>query len=243
MGYVTMYQEDDPSIAIFNYYKKGFRLQPTSFYGRPFWTKYYDIRSGPEKCHYKKPTFQLWIEQIENFIKQMSNPSSVPYFSFNFLTEMTHDHLAIPSNLDKQLRNFLNRINSNGYLDNTMLLLFSDHGNRLNYYSYATEGGKLEKNLPFLSIKIPRKLKGTVFSSNLKDNTNKLISFFDIFQTIRQFYHINKYGLNSTIVFEELKTCNKKVEKNVLNERSRRGISLFVRIHYYYYYHHHLPSF
>ena len=38
LGYVTMYQEDDPSIAIFNYYKKGFRYSPTTFYQRPFWT-------------------------------------------------------------------------------------------------------------------------------------------------------------------------------------------------------------
>ena len=41
LGYVTMYQEDDPSIAIFNYYKNGFRYSPTTFYGRPFWSKYY----------------------------------------------------------------------------------------------------------------------------------------------------------------------------------------------------------
>jgi hypothetical protein len=225
LGYVTMYQEDDPSIAIFNYYKNGFRYPPTTYYGRPFWTKYYKIRNGPEKCHYKKPTYQLWIEQIELFLKQMNRSKKVPYFSFNFLSEMTHGQLAIPKNLDFQLRNFLKQMNSNGHLDNTMLLLLSDHGNRLNYFSYGTEAGKLEKFLPFISIKLPRKMIHTKLFSNLKGNKNKLISFFDIYQTLKHFYYINKYGLET---FEKSNPCREIFQKNDIKERYQRGISLFV---------------
>ena len=162
----------------------------------------------------------------------MDNSKRAPYFSFNFLTEMTHSHLAIPNNLDLQLKNFLNRIYSNGYLDNTMLLLLSDHGNRLNYFAYATEGGKLEKNLPFLSIKIPRKMENSQFFQNLKDNKKKLISFFDIFQTIRHFYQINKYGLENSIKLKRLKMCSEIFQKNDFKQRSHRGISLFVSLIY-----------
>jgi hypothetical protein len=38
------------------------------------------------------------------------------------------------------------------YLNNTMLILMGDHGNRLKYYAYATEQGKLERWMPFLEL-------------------------------------------------------------------------------------------
>ena len=177
-----MYQEDDPSIAIFNYYKKGFHYWPTTIYDRPYWTKYYNIRNGPDKCHYKKPTFLTWLDKIENFVKRMSATKRVPYFSFNFLTEMTHMHLATPKSLDVYMRDMLIRLSQEGYLDDTMLVVMSDHGNRLNYYAYATEPGKLERYLPFLSVKLPKKMRDSTFAASLRGNKNKLVSFFDVYQ-------------------------------------------------------------
>ena len=232
MGYVTMYQEDDPSIAIFNYYKKGFRYWPTTLYDRSFWTKYYEVRSGPGKCHYKKPTYLTWMDQIESFLKYVhtvfDEKKRIPYFSFNFLTEMTHMHLAIPKNLDLKLSELLIRMNQNGYLDNTMLILMSDHGNRLNYFAYATETGKLERNLPFLSIKLPKKMRPTPFSANLKNNKNKLVSFFDVYQTLRHFLHVNKYGLEMLKDNNYSTFCTNQFCTNSFNDRHLRGISLFV---------------
>ncbi len=73
LGYVTMYQEDDPLIAIFNYYKDGFRHWPAGLYNRAFNLKYYDIRSGPDKCHYQQPTIDVWMKQVYSIFLYFPN--------------------------------------------------------------------------------------------------------------------------------------------------------------------------
>jgi hypothetical protein len=115
-GYATSYQEDQPSIAIFNYMKNGFRYWPTCFYDRGFWLKYYEIRSGPGKCHYRTPTYLTWLDQIRLFVENFSYVKNVPYFSLNFLTEYTHNHLAIPSGLDLKLQELIQNFENNRFV-------------------------------------------------------------------------------------------------------------------------------
>lgn len=224
LGYLTMFQEDKPSIAIFNYYKKGFRYWPTCLYGRGFWLKYYETRSGPDKCHFNEPTYITWLSQIENFVKSMNLKQNkhIPYFSFNFLTEYTHNFLAIPPELDSELSDMLKRLESEGHLDKTLLIFFSDHGNRLKFFAYATELGKLERYLPFLSVKLPKKMVNTRYFENVKMNRDKLVSFFDIYQTLREFYFINKY--------ENINGHENEFKVNSKSIRNQRGISLFEEI-------------
>ncbi len=96
-----------------------------------------------------------------------------------------------------------------------------DHGNRITRYSYATETGKLERFRPFLSVTLPDKLKHSQLAKNLDQNKDKLVSFFDLFQTLRHFLFINKCsGGGSDPQF----TLNTKAS------RSNRGISLFEQI-------------
>jgi hypothetical protein len=45
-GYLTMFQEDAPSMAIYNYLKNGFRYKPTDLYVRPFWVQHTKFRNG-----------------------------------------------------------------------------------------------------------------------------------------------------------------------------------------------------
>jgi len=224
IGYVTMYQEDDPSIAIFNYLKKGYRYWPTSLYERGNWLKYYAIRSGPDKCHFKQPTYLTWLKQIDDFIEQMNSNDfnrKTPYFSFNFFTEYTHNFLAIPWQFDFRLKEMLVKFEKKSYLNNTMLILMGDHGNRLKYYAYATEQGKLERWMPFLSIKLPDMFKNTVYFKKAFDNQNKLLSFFDLYQTLRHYLHINKKG------FESEPLCQQQFRTNSNTNRNYRGISIF----------------
>jgi hypothetical protein len=226
-NYVTIFQEDQPDIAIFNYYKNGFRYWPTSVYGRPFWSKYYKIRSGPDKCHYTQPSYLTWLNQIEQFIENMNTPTNkrTGYFSFNFLTEYTHSYLAVPPRFDLKLSHTLRSLESKGYLDNTMLIVMSDHGNRLKFFAYATETGKLERFLPFLSIKLPKKLTNTRHLSNLKKNKHRLVSFYDLYQTLRQFLFINTHG-----VHEKDSACSEQFYVNKKEDRNFRGISLLEQV-------------
>jgi hypothetical protein len=217
--------EDQPPWAIFNYLKDGFRYRPAAFYGRPYWLKYYKIRSGGySMCHQNIPTYKTFYNMIESFINQMNSKDNknTPYFSFNFFTEYTHDYLASPPQLDKYTSDLLIRLEENGYLDNTLLILHSDHGNRLQSFAYGTEIGKIEKFLPFLSVRLPRRLRQSPFQENLKNNKKKLISFFDLYQTLRQFLHLNSN-------FSKPLSRSQYMVNDKLT-RYKRGISLFENI-------------
>lgn len=172
------------------------RYWPTALYGRPFWLKYYATRSGPDKCHFNEPTYVTWLDQIEEFVTRMNSNErnkQTPYFSFNFLTEYTHAYMAVPRQLDESLARTLARLDARGHLDNTLLILFSDHGNRLKFFAYATEIGKLEKFWPYLSVRLPSSWSSK-YASNARENRDKLISFFDVYQTIRHHLFLNKFG-------------------------------------------------
>jgi len=216
-----MYQEDAPSITLFNSKKKGFRYWPTTFYTYPFWKKYYEIRNGPHMCHNKMSTYLTWLEQIRIFMES-AKKKQTPYFSFSFLTELTHDHLAIPRNFDRHLKNFLENLINNGNLDNTLLVVLSDHGNRLHKYSYTTNNGRTERYMPFLSVKLPKKLIGTKYHEIALANKNKLVTLFDVHQTLRHFLYLNTFDTTKLNV----KSCQNQFKTNSIYQRNMRGTSL-----------------
>jgi hypothetical protein len=181
------------------------------------------IRTGPFECHYKKQTYLTWLNEIKHFVTHMNSyeNNKIPFFSFNFLTQYNHDYFVIPKDLDTQLRDMLANFQIKGYLNNTMLILWSDHGNRLASYSVYNDQGRLEKNNPFLSVRLPEKLKNTRYFLNAFNNQNKLVSGLDLFQTLKQFLYINKFGLKIEPI------CEEKFKRNDKNDRNTRGISLF----------------
>ena len=226
-GYLTMLQEDLPSIGIFNYLRDGFRYVPTHLYDRGYWLQLYNIRENQKGyCHYKRPSYAYWLEQIELFVEQMNLPQNahIPYVSFNWLTEYTHDFLAVPPIMDLAIRNFLKGIHLKGYLDNTMLIFMTDHGNKLVSYA-ATESGKVERILPLLSIKLPDTLVNTRYHANLLGNKKKLVSAFDVYKSLNHFLFINNYDLNETDPF-----CTTLFRESSLTKRQLRGISIFEEI-------------
>lgn len=125
------------------------------------------------------------------FIKRMKN-SSLPYFLMSSISEYTHDSMTLPPYFDIEFFKMLKSYEMNGYFDNTLLIIFSDHGSRLVKYAYETEFGRKEKKLPFISIKVPKKLVNTDYYFNAVNNKNTLISFFDVYQTLRHFLAINR---------------------------------------------------
>lgn len=180
--------------------------------------------TGPHLCHFEKPSYRYYYNLIESFLDRMNNKENINkgYFSFSFLTDYTHDDLAVPSALDKTFVRFIKKLEAKGYFDNTFLLILSDHGNRLHSYSYESEVGKVERYLPYLSIRLPKQLWGTSYAKNAKENRNKLIGFYDLYQTFRQFLHLN---LNFTKSLDR-----KQYSINSRHTRYLRGISLFEHI-------------
>jgi membrane-anchored protein YejM (alkaline phosphatase superfamily) len=69
--------------------------------------------------------YTTWLNEIEHFIKRMKdkNNTSQPFFSFNFLTEYTHNYLAIPWQFDLKLKKTLEHLQNESFLANTMLVI------------------------------------------------------------------------------------------------------------------------
>jgi hypothetical protein len=177
------------------------------------------------QCNHGKPIYKIIFDTIETFLRKMQENDvnfQIPYFFYNFFGEYTHDNLAVPANLDMEFRNLLLRLENEKYLENTLLVMFSDHGSRLTLYSFQTQSGKIERKLPFLYLRLPKKLWNTKYHLNAVNNKNKLIGAYDIYQTLRHFLHLNaNYS-------RELD--NKQFSINNENIRHLRGISLFENI-------------
>jgi hypothetical protein len=226
-GYLTLFQEDLPKYSIFNYLRKGFRYFPTHFYARGFWTQFYKIRSNNDWiCHRSRPTFAYFLENIELILKQMSleNNRHIPYFSFNWLTEYTHDYIDVNPQLDVAIKNMLYKLEISGYFKNTILFFLSDHGNKLTSYS-STENGKKERISPLLSVRLPKSVFSSKYHENFAKNKDKLVSFVDIYQTLKQILFLSQYELN-----EENEFCENLFRNNSKNIRQLRGTSLFEEI-------------
>ena len=231
-GYVSAYNEEFPVVGLFQYARHGFRYHPTSLYVRPLWVEFYKIRTHhyPAKCHYKRPLYMHWLDHLETFLEKMSlnTNKNTPYFYYNWMSEYTHNDMAIPPNFDLNLAKFLKRLERKGYLDNTLLIFMTDHGNKMIDYA-STESGRHERLLPMVSIKLPKKLKGTSFHQNAVSNKDKIISFFDIYQTLRHYLFMNKYGIES-LQAENDPFCKNQFKNNSYTLRNLRGISLFEEI-------------
>ena len=222
-GYLTMFQEDVPSWSAFNYMKNGFRGLPTSLYLRPYWLKYYENHKK-RYCKNGIPTYETFFDSIDNFIERMNKikeNKELPYFSLNFISEYTHENFAIPPNLDYKLKEMLEKYENEGYLENTLLIIFSDHGARLHTFTY-TDIGLSEMHWPFLSVRLPKVMWNTDYFNIADQNRNKLIGMFDLYQSLQHFLNLNK----------DHSFANDASENDVNNKRIRkqRGYSLFDKI-------------
>ena len=168
---------------------------------------------------------------IDELIKRLNSDEAnrkLPYFSFNFLKYYTHDLILVPDGFDSGLRDMLENYAKNGFLNDTMLVFFSDHGSRMNEFAHTTDAGKMERSMPFLGIRLPNRMQATKYAKHLHNNRNKLISTFDVYKTLKHFFYINKLGLNS----KKLNSleCREHFKKSNHSIRSLRGISLFEKI-------------
>lgn len=58
-----------------------------------------------------------------------ANPN-VPHFAFSFHGELSHDSINLVGVADNDVAAWLQDLHTNGILNNTILVMMSDHGNR-----------------------------------------------------------------------------------------------------------------
>uniref|UniRef100_A0A0K0EMV2 DUF229 domain-containing protein n=1 Tax=Strongyloides stercoralis TaxID=6248 RepID=A0A0K0EMV2_STRER len=183
--YATLFAEDRPDIATFNYLGKlyGFKEQPTTHYFRTFWLDIYDtikFKQSKLGCYGDKPNTSIQLNYLANFLKNYEEKKK---FVWWWSTEMSHDFLNTISSVDNIYYNFF--INNMKKMKDSIVIVFSDHGHRFDAIR-ETNVGRHETRLPFLNVYLPSKLTNLYpfLEENMKVNSEKMTTQFDLHETL-----------------------------------------------------------
>ena len=207
-GYVTMFAEDTPTIATFNLKLNGFDKQPTDHYMRNLW----NAVKVKHNCLGSRPVHRVMLDYLMDY---MTKYRDVPHFGFSFLVGLTHDNINPLKLMDYDLYRFMSYAKQDGLLNNTIILLFGDHGSRYAQIRQSLQG-KLEERLPFFSITMPdwiaRRYPGLY--ANLVKNKNRLLTPFDAHETLKSVLHYSvkpgngkRRGLSIFNEIPKVRTC------------------------------------
>ena len=238
-GFVTMYAEDDVPVSAFNLRLLGFKNPPAHHYIRPFWmaVERDGARDGPGVCSKSTTMVNYTLEYLKSFHE--AYPDS-PKFVFSFLSYIAHAHPNHLSYADKDLLRFLTTFVRRRQHDNTILIVFGDHGSR-NDDVRDTMQGKLEERLPWLSISVPKWLrdKHPDVMRALAHNQHVIATPFDLHATLRHvltFPETPPAEKNAQSLFTKLdtsRTCGDAGKRCHVWPPSHHN-------HQYHHYHHHI---
>ncbi|XP_052077971.1 uncharacterized protein LOC127715893 [Mytilus californianus] len=209
-GYRTLYAEDHPNIAIFDFKKSGFKIPPGDYFNRPLsvaMEKTKKVWNSKHYCVHGRTETDIVLDYLKNFAQMFQ---SKPHFSFTFFSRLTHDYLEGTYKADTIFLNFFRDMFESDNLKNTVIFFFSDHGMRFGNFR-ETFVGKLEERLPFMLIVFPQwfRKKYPDIHRNLQINARRLTTPFDIFATLEHILDFN--GI-------EKKEVKKKRSMNLFNE-------------------------
>uniref|UniRef100_A0A7M5V311 Uncharacterized protein n=2 Tax=Clytia hemisphaerica TaxID=252671 RepID=A0A7M5V311_9CNID len=188
-GYTTLYNEDFVDGSTFHYKMNGFDKPPVDWYPRPYWIAAHEWDEG---CG-KKPCI-CEDQQMMSILKTFTTVcEKEKKFSIQ-VTANAHDDLNMLFQIEDEIRDIYNFFKAKERINNTILILFSDHGARTgadnNFRN--TKEGRLEEYNPFYSIILPPEFKHKYkdMYHNIKANTEVLTSHFDVHWTLK---HIISY--------------------------------------------------
>lgn len=187
-GYVTSYCEDSPYIGTFQYRLLGFQNPPTDYYPRPFFMAAEEYNSQDPHCYGSEKIYEYHLDLARKIYEQYSQN---PKFIFHFLGEISHGNFNQVQVIDNDLLQFMTEFKSKGYLNNTIMIILGDHGWRFGDFRQTVQG-KLEERLPLFTMTFPKwfKKQYPALAENLRINTQRLTSWFDLYAT---FNHILDY--------------------------------------------------
>lgn len=187
--YATLYAEDESEIGTFQYRLNGFRDKPTDHYMRPFQLRAEKDHSLHHKyCLGSQPKIDILTRYVDQFFA--AYPPDVTKFAFAFHSEYSHGVVEELSLADEPITQWFTRLNESGILNDTVVMIMSDHGHRFSK-SRATLQGKYEERMPFFSIVLPKwfnKVYPASYQALLINSLDRLTSPFDIHATIESLF-------------------------------------------------------
>ena len=192
-GYVTQWGEDNYP-ATFNQVLRGFQRQPVDHYLRPLYVKlpktsYNNMQST--FCLGSEPRHRVMTQSI---LDLYSVYDTKPKFVFMFNSEYTHDSPNMVRLFDDDFSSFLRTMTQRNWLNNTLLILMSDHGPRFPELLPSPQR-MLEQRLPYLGIRFPKwfEQKYPNASKNLRKNRIRLTTPFDVYATLMETLNYNEH--------------------------------------------------
>jgi len=216
--YVTTYAEDESSIGTFQYRLNGFKDPPSDHYMRPFQLQAEaDHKKHLTYCLGSKPKINILMSWLQEVLT--SYPRDVGKFIFGFHSEYSHGVVEELNLADEPVTQWIRDLKDSSLLDNTILMVMSDHGHRFSF-TRSTLQGKYEERLPFFSIIVPESLKRRFPKSYhaLQINAmDRLTTPFDVYETLRSIlYDVNR-GVDIGVTAHDVKNMT-------------RGLTLFREI-------------
>ena len=210
-GYATLFSEDSPHYASFNYRLHGFRDPPTDHFARPFWLEAENIISG--YCIGSRASHNISLEYLSSFFRAYKDK---PKFSLITHAVISHQDLNPIGYVDDDLESFLRTFQKEGFLKNTLLIIFGDHGIRFSGLRKTIQG-KLEERLPFISLTFPKWFyeKYPDLHKNLVHNSKVLTTPFDVYATFRHLLSYPSYPSGITTgqsLFNKIDADNRTCE-------------------------------
>ncbi|KAK3758661.1 hypothetical protein RRG08_016630 [Elysia crispata] len=98
--------------------------------------------------------------------------------------------------VDDDLVDVLRTLHHHRYLNHTVLILMGDHGARYPSFIRASLQGKMEERLPYFGFAFPPwfEKKYPQAIANLRTNTDRLSTPFDLYETFKDFIHFQGAG-------------------------------------------------
>jgi len=220
LNYATLFAEDWPLIGTFQYRMIGMSQQPTTHYMRPFQMAMWDekfVKQSEKLCLGGQKRVNTMLDYTMDFMKRYSKRG---FFGFSFLNEYSHGIDDPLDWADSELLAFLEKFKENNLHENTILIQFADHGPRFSNVRSTIKGLLGERN-PFFAIYLPKLFQQRYADKFeiLRSNFDKLVTPFDVFETLKEVLNLEKkghvsalsdFGSRSVSLFQEIpktRTC------------------------------------
>lgn len=138
-----------------------------------------------KKCLHRMQSVDYSLEYMRQFFEKYKDNHKL----FKFGTADSHETSAeVIKYLDEPVTKFLEDLESNGTLNETAVIIFSDHGTYSHgwiYRYFETADYKIELSLPGLFILLPKSIKNfDIVDKNLRSRENSFTTAFDIYRTL-----------------------------------------------------------
>ncbi|KAH8302844.1 hypothetical protein KR044_011080, partial [Drosophila immigrans] len=226
LGYVTAFGEDAVAINTFNVMMRGFQQSPVDYYLRPYLMaaeQWLDMSKQHGQEHQVCLGYNHASEHVYNyaleFVQRYQNDS---FFGFFWTNSHSHgSRISRTSAMDSYMTKYLKRLAQLGTMENTIVVLLSDHGIRQGAWRLSSLGW-LEERLPFLFIWLPPSLRQAhpEFVQALQQNKQRLTNPYDLHVTLKHILSLTgRQSLDDMGGAKDCPNCQSLLQPVPLNRR------------------------